>query len=140
MVKKRGVISLIAVVSVALLCGCSFSSEEADWDTEQIIQESVLDYSGLYVDTQGTSDIYSELELVYQEKGVYEATIGLYRLTTLEGTARVEGDKLLFEDEGMQVKGEIFFRDGGAVFRATESEFTYITVGEEFVFPEKRER
>lgn len=106
----------------------------------QTVNELMLGYSSLYVDTQGTSDSYSELELIYQEKGVYEATIGLYRLTTLEGTARVEGDKLLFEDEGMQVKGEIFFQDGGAVFRATESEFSYITPGEEFKFSEKRER
>lgn len=104
----------------------------------QSITMPTVDFAGLYVDTQGTGEVYSELELVEAEERVYEVTIGLYRLTTLEGTAKVEGDALYFEDETMQVKGEIFMSDEGAVFRATASEFEYISVGDIFSFPEKR--
>lgn len=95
------------------------------------------EYSGLYVDTQGTYDIFSELDLVYLGDGLYKVTMGLYRLTTLEGYARLDGESLLFEDEDMLIKGEIFLQDAGAVFRATESAFAYIEPEEEFVFPEK---
>lgn len=95
------------------------------------------DYTGFYADMQGTSDVYSELVLTYLGDGIYEATIGLYRLTTLEGKARVDGEVLSFEDEDFKVKGEIRFRGEGAVFTATESEFIYVKPGDVFEFPEK---
>ncbi|MCH5343288.1 MAG: DUF1311 domain-containing protein [Acetatifactor sp.] len=95
------------------------------------------DYTGFYADMQGTSDVYSELVLTYLGDGIYEATIGLYRLTTLEGKARVDGEVLSFEDEDFKVKGEIYIQDEGVVFTATESEFIYIKPGDVFEFPEK---
>ena len=104
----------------------------------QIVNVPTVDFSGLYVDTQGTESVYSELELVAVDDRTYNATIGLYRLTTLEGTAKVEGNLLVFEDEEMQVKGEIFMVDEGVMFRATASEFEYILPGDVFEFPEKR--
>ncbi len=105
---------------------------------ESAAQEPIEDYAGLYVDTQGTGDIYSQLNLLYLGDGLYDAVIGLYRLTTLEGTAKVEGEVLSFEDEVMQIKGGIIIQDTGAVFRVTESEFEYINSGDVFEFPEKR--
>lgn len=95
-------------------------------------------YSGLYVDTYGTDDIYSELELAYIGDGSYQAIIGIYRLTTLEGIATVDGEVLSFEDTGFQVKGEITIEGTGAVFTVTESEFVYMSPGDTYEFPEKR--
>lgn len=95
-------------------------------------------FSGFYVDTQGTEDIYSSLLLTSQGNGAYEAEIGLYRLTTLEGTARAEGDTLSFTGQEPKVKGNIRLQDGGAVFTVTESEFEYIHPGDAFQFPVKQ--
>lgn len=95
-------------------------------------------FSGSYVDTQGTEDIYSSLLLTSQGNGAYEAEIGLYRLTTLEGTAKAEGDTLTFTGQEPKVKGNIRFQDGGAVFTITESEFEYIHPGDVFQFPVKQ--
>lgn len=95
-------------------------------------------FSGSYVDTQGTEDIYSSLLLTSQGNGAYEAEIGLYRLTTLEGTAKAEGDILFFTGQEPKVKGNIRLQDGGAVFTVTESEFEYIHPGDVFQFPVKQ--
>lgn len=99
--------------------------------------QAIDDYSGSYVDRQGTENIYSELDLKYLENGVYEAEISLYRLTTLDGTAKTDGDKLTFEDAAIQIKGEITLQETGAVLTVTESEFADINPGDVFEFPEK---
>lgn len=97
-------------------------------------------YAGTYVDTYGTTDVYSELELDYQGDGVYQTMIGIYRLTTLDGTAREEGDRLLFQSdsESPAVQGEITFGEEGAVFTVTASEFSYLAPGDEIAFPTKQ--
>lgn len=108
-------------------------------EMEQPIHNSTEeDYSGLYVDTQGTSSVYSEIELVALEDGTYETTIGLYRITTMEGIARTDGDVLCFEDENIQVKGEIRIEDNSATLTITESGFEYLHPGDVFEFGEKR--
>lgn len=94
-------------------------------------------YAGFYADRQGTEDSYSELELNALGDGVYKASISLYRLTTLEGTAVLQGEILLFEDPTMQVKGEIAIEGTGAVLTITESSFPYLCPGDIFEFPEK---
>ncbi len=117
------------------------SQEEKLVSAENIQETGKGDYdrfSGCYVDTQGTEDIYSALLLTGQGDGKYGAEIGLYRLTTLEGTAKVEGDILFFLDEELQVKGRITIQDGGAIFTVTESEFEYIYPGDVFQFPIKQ--
>ena len=96
------------------------------------------DLAGLYVDTQGTSDIYSELKLVSLGDDTYQATIGIYRLTTLEGIATANNDTLSFEDPDFKVKGEISVQGTGVSFTVTESEFTYMSPGDVFEFPERR--
>jgi len=93
------------------------------------------DYSGCYVDTQGTDVVYSELVLELQEDGKYQTEIGIYRVTTLSGTTFLYGGMLLFEDTELGVKGVITISDDGkAEFTATKSEFEYITAGEVFKF------
>lgn len=99
--------------------------------------QAIDDHSGSYVDRQGTEDIFSELDLNLLRNGIYETTISLYRLTTLDGTAKIDGDKFIFEDTVTQIKGEITFPESGAVLTITESEFVYINPGEVFEFPEK---
>ena len=108
---------------------------------EQLIQvmnritgASWKDYSGHYVNTQETDIIYDELKLELLEDGTYRTEIGIYRLTTLEGTAVAYGDMLWFEDTAVGVKGNIRFFDNEVVFTVTESDFSYLTPGEGFEF------
>lgn len=96
------------------------------------------DYSGMYVDTYGTDDVYSELELEKLADGTYKASISIYRLVSLEGTAEDKDGYLTFEDTDYKVKGDIMLQDSGAVFRVTSSEFEYMNVGDVFEFPEKK--
>lgn len=94
----------------------------------------VKDYSGHYVNTQGTDVVYDELKVELSEDGTYRTEIGIYRLTTLEGTAIMHDGMLLFEDTVVGVKGNIQFEKELAVFTVTESNFEYIAPGESFEF------
>ena len=100
----------------------------------RMAKEEGKDYSGHYVNTQGTDVIYDELKLERLEDGTYRTEIGIYRLTTLEGTALAYGDMLWFEDTVVGVKGNIRFFDNEVVFTVTESDFSYLTPGEGFEF------
>lgn len=100
----------------------------------QILEVPWQDYSGHYVNTQGTEEIYDELTLELLSDGSYRAEIGIYRLTTLEGTAVVYGNMLWFEDTTIGVKGNVQFFGDVVVFTVTESFFEYITPGEGFEF------
>ncbi len=91
--------------------------------------------AGYYVDDYDTDSVYSELYLEEAGEGAYDVEIGIYRLTTLTGTARAEGDGYLFESAEPVVKGEISIGEEGAAFTVTESEFTYMVPGETFSFP-----
>ncbi|WP_206459226.1 hypothetical protein [Anaerovorax sp. IOR16] len=101
---------------------------------ETVILPKKDDYSGSYVDTQGTADIYSKLDLTYQGDESYEATVALYRLTELEGVAKTDGETLFFEDQDRQVKGTIIIQDNMAVLTITESGFENINQGDVFEF------
>lgn len=115
----------------------TIENSDNDVSEEMAIPQNKDDYSGLYVDRQGTAEIYNKLNLTYRGDGSYEATIGLYRLTELEGVAKVDGEILSFKDDGMQVKGMINIQDNMAVFTITESGLEYINPGDVFEFPEK---
>lgn len=96
------------------------------------------DYSGLYVDTMGTpGTVYSELYLEYLGDGLYEISVSLFRLGRLDGKAEENGEVLLFEDLTINVKGEIWFQDTGAVLTITESGFEYLHPGDICTFSEK---
>ena len=92
------------------------------------------DYSGYYVNTEGTDSVYDELKLELLEDGTYKAELGIYRLVLLEGTATVYGDMLVFVDDSLGVTGNIQFREDKAIFTVTESDFEYLTPGEGFEF------
>lgn len=92
------------------------------------------DFTGTYVDRQGTDTVHSELKIVPADDGTYAVTIGLYRLTTFEGVGVPDGDKLLYEDD--MIKGEITIQGEEAMLYVTESDFEYIGRGDRFVFPE----
>ncbi len=94
------------------------------------------DFSGTYVDRQGTDSVFSELEIVPADNGTYAVTIGLYRITTLEGVAVSDGNKLLYEDNDFQIKGEIRIQGEEASLYITESDFEYISPGYSVVFSE----
>lgn len=83
-------------------------------------------------------DIHSEMQVDYVGPGEYTVTINLYRLATLEGTAKVEEEILVFEDEAMNVKGEIRIQDTNATFKLTEHEMEYLVEGAEFEFSKIR--
>lgn len=97
--------------------------------------------AGVYTDTQGTDDVYSSLELCDRGDGTYDATISLYRLTTLDGTVAPWYGMLYFTSEDQLVEAVINFSgdtstvDAAAV-TITYSEFPYLQVGGTFRFPD----
>lgn len=97
-----------------------------------------IDYSGMYTDTQGTDSIYSELILKKQEDGSYDFDMGLYRLTTISGTATVNGNVLHFIGElGGETlfEGDIVIDGESAIATFTSSAWGLIESGEVFTFP-----
>lgn len=112
-------------------------AEDPDAQPEEA--EEVPDLSGWYRDMQGTDVIYSELILSRQEEGngLYDASIGLYRLTTLEGIAQVQEDGTLFFIGGPPKVQAVITIDGEqAAVEFTVSEFEYIEPGDVFTFPD----
>lgn len=122
---------------VAPLINQTIENSDKEVSEETAIPQKKDDYSGSYVDRQGTEDIYSDLDLTYLEDGLYQATIGIFRLAQLDGVAKVDGETLSFEDEVYKVKGIIIVQDNKAELTITESGFEYINPGDVFEFSEK---
>lgn len=104
--------------------------------------------AGVYTDTQGTDEVYSSLELCDRGDGTYDATLSLYRLTTLDGMAAPRYDRsdgmLYFTSEDQLVEAVIGFSgDTSTVDTAavtiTYSELSNIQVGDTFHFPDGEE-
>ena len=91
-------------------------------------------YSGCYVDTQGTQEIYSELYLSYVGEDKYETHMYLYRSGELKGISTLDKDKLLFVDEDLKVEGELVIQDKKVVFKIKKSEFEPLAKGDMFQF------
>lgn len=123
---------------LAISGGGSGSPEapETPDSSEETEPPEVPDLSGSYTDKQNTSDVYSELDLSRQADGAYTFSMGLYRLTTLEGTAVYQDGKLHFVSEEPAVEGDITVKDGRAEAVITASEFSYIAAGDVFSFPD----
>lgn len=94
------------------------------------------DLSGVYTDRQGTPDVYSELELKKREDGTYGFSMGIYRVTTLEGTASVQDGVLHFVCGEPAVEGDISVSGQEAEVTITASDFAYIAVGDVYRFPD----
>lgn len=101
--------------------------------------------AGTYVDTQGTDEVYSCLELYDRGDGTYDATISLYRLTTLNGMAALRYDRsdgmLYFTSDDQLVEAVIAFSGDtstpdAAAITITYSEFDGLEAGDTFHFPD----
>jgi len=93
---------------------------------------------GLFVDNQGTGEVYSSLVTRQGWEGEDEAIISIYRQGEIEGvfTDNGNGELIFTSDDGM-IKGIIQINGwDGASFSVTESsENSIFSVGEEFEFP-----
>ncbi|MBR2403037.1 MAG: hypothetical protein IKB01_09780 [Lachnospiraceae bacterium] len=112
-----------------------------DWLEEIQAEEEIAtetDFSGVYTDTMGTDDIYSELILVKREDGDYNFEIGLHRLTSIGGKAIQDGDNLHFvgiDASGEPIEGDVVISGESATATFTDSTWTYIENGDTYTFP-----
>lgn len=91
-----------------------------------------------FKDTQGTgTDIYSDLAMTESYEG-YDITMGLYRLTTLEGTASFSESHIYdYVDNNIDVEGKITVTGNTAKFEVTRSGIDLFNAGDVFEFPER---
>lgn len=125
---------LLLLFAACLWTACGEKEPPEAEDTPESNQ--TVDYSGRYTDKQGTSDVYSELELRRNEDGTYAVTVGIYRVATLEGTA--DGALRFASDAapGPAVEGTISIDGGKAEMTITASDFPEIPAGTAYQFPD----
>ena len=102
-----------------------------------VLPESSSKY-GLFVDNEGTGDVYSSLITRQSFNGNEEAVISIYRQGEITGTFTDNGDgELSFISDDESIKGIIQINGwDGASFRITESaDGSPFTTGEVFLFP-----
>lgn len=103
-----------------------------------VLPESSSKY-GLFVDNEGTGDVYSSLITRQSFNGNEEAVISIYRQGEITGTFTDNGNgELSFISDDESIKGIIQINgwDGGASFRITEAaDGSPFTTGEVFLFP-----
>lgn len=121
-------------------CGTVENQETEQKDVYTLEGEKIqTDYSGTYTDKMGTEDIYSELILEKQQDDTYAFTMGIYRITTLEGTATGADGTFHFVSDAPIVEGDIKIEGDVAEVTITASAFEYIAVGDEYRFPDGKE-
>lgn len=128
---RKAVRLTVSIVFVLILCVSCGEANPNSNHTE--------DYSGTYSDKQSTDVIYSFLELLAKEDGIYAVTLGIYRIAELKGTAALEeAGKFHFDcyAPDLSVSGEIIIKDGTAAVTVMESNFAYIPAGTEYIFPD----
>ena len=89
----------------------------------------------VYVDRQGTDDIYSSL-FITQDDNDYVIEMEIFRLGYFRGTAVKTQGMLFYTDERLDMKGTIQCDSDHAVFEVTESSSDLVQVGETWIFPE----
>ena len=94
--------------------------------------------SQLYVDRQGTDEIYSSLSIAQGDSG-YVLEMNIYRLGSFHGTAVETQGTLVYTDDFADMKGTIQYDLDHAVFEVTESSSDLVKVGTTWVFPELQE-
>lgn len=102
-----------------------------------VLPESSSKY-GLFVDNEGTGDVYSSLITRQSFNGNEEAVISIYRQGEITGTFTDNGNgELSFISDDESIKGIIQINGwDGASFRITESaDGSPFTTGEVFLFP-----
>ena len=94
--------------------------------------------SKVYVDRQGTDEIYSSLSIAQSDNG-YVIEMEIYRLGYFRGTAVEDDGMLVYTDDLVDMKGTIRYDSDHAVFEVTESSSDLAEAGTTWVFPEKQE-
>ena len=94
--------------------------------------------SSVYVDRQGTDDIYSSLSIAQSDNG-YVVEMEIYRLGYFSGTAVEADGMLVYTDDLTDMKGTIRYDSDHAVFEVTESSSDLAEAGTTWAFPEKQE-
>ena len=92
----------------------------------------------VYVDRQGTDDIYSSL-FITQDDNDYVIEMEIYRLGYFRGTAVKTQGMLFYTDDRLDMQGTIQYNSDHAVFEVTKSSSDLVQVGETWVFPEIQE-
>lgn len=110
----------------------------ADLNGEAFVLPETSSKYGLFVDNEGTGDVYSSLITRQSFDGNEEAVISIYRQGEITGTFTDNGNgELAFTSDDESIKGIIQINGwDGASFRITEaSDSSPFTTGEEFLFP-----
>ena len=94
--------------------------------------------SQVYVDPQGTDEIYSSLSIAQGDSG-YVLEMNIYRLGSFHGTAVETQGTLVYTGDFADMKGSIQYDLDHAVFEVTESSADLVKVGTTWVFPELQE-
>ena len=130
------------IANIVLLEGtqrrCYYLADALASYTGQAYDMPEKSLQGLYVDTHGTSDIYSSLSAQLIWGPELDADITLYRLGTFHGTIEDDdeaGHALFVSDDG-NVKGNITYGWDGAKFEVTDvTGDSFLTVGQVYEFP-----
>lgn len=110
----------------------------ADLNGEAFVLPETSSQYGLFVDNEGTGDVYSSLITRQSYDGNEEAVISIYRQGEITGTFTDNGNgELAFTSDDESIKGIIQINGwDGASFRITEAaDGSPFTTGEEFLFP-----
>ena len=93
--------------------------------------------TGLYIDNQGTGEIYGSLYVSEGWESGYDCKVSIYRIGELEGSVEEAGDgKLSFVSYDDNVKGTITYGWDGATFEVTEvNGDSIVSVGDVYEFP-----
>ncbi len=105
---------------------------------EEVLMPEKSETYGLFVDNEGTGDVYSSMDLRQGIDGTDEAVISIYRLGELEGIFEDHGNgELEFTSDDGSVSGMINIHGwDGAGFRITKVDGNSpFSEGEEFEFP-----
>ena len=94
--------------------------------------------SQVYVDRQGTDEVFSSLSITQSDTG-YVVEMEIYRLGYFSGTAVEADGMLVYTDDLADMKGTIRYDSDHAVFEVTQSTSGLAQVGTTWVFPEVKE-
>lgn len=114
------------------------ANELAKLEGEAFTMPEVSSKYGLFVDNQGTGDVYSSLNARESWEGEDEAIISIYRQGEIEGSFMDNGEgNLSFTSDDGSIKGIIKINGwDGATFEVTETIGAVpFSVGEKFEFP-----
>lgn len=139
---KRLISLLVSMILSLCLVACSKTchsmqgSQENNMTYSNQEDVSVLENdSFIFVDRQGTNDIYSSLSIT-KNGNVYTVVMDIYRLGSFIGTASEIKGALFYTDDCWGIKGIIQFEQDHASFEVTESSWDLVTVGDVWEFQE----